>query len=307
MANPEEDWLVIANPVSGGGRGSGTIRSLERVLGNLGVGFEIRYTEAHGHAIELAREASAAGRKHIAIAGGDGTCNEVVNGVLEQNGWQPSDTEFAVISSGRGNDWIRTHGIHNDIEKAAALLRFGKSIRHDAGLVTCHKDGKPMLRAFVNMSGMAIAADTLERSMRFRRQNKLVYLNALLRVLAGYKCPNIRFSLDGRPDERRVLVIIVANSRYAGSGMLLAPNADPADGKLDITLIDRMPFMKIAAQIPKLFRGGLEGHPSVHLLRGKTFTAEADEPVLVEADGELLGTTPLSYSVIPGAFRLRVP
>lgn len=307
MPSSESRWTVIANPVSGGGRGSKTILTLERVLHNLGIAYELRFTSAPGHAIELARSAYERGCRKIAIAGGDGTCNEVVNGVLEASGYRPVDTEFAVISGGRGNDWIRTHGIYTDISRAAALLRFGKTVRHDAGLVEYQKDGKPAKRAFVNMSGMAIAADTLERSGRFKRQNKLVYLNALIRVLLRYRAPVIRFEIDGVEHEKKVLVIISANCRYAGSGMLLAPNADPADGKLDFTVIDNMTFMQVAAQIPKLFRGGLENHPSVHLLRGARFEAESVNPVLIEADGELIGTTPCSYSVIPGAFSLRVP
>ena len=307
MPMPESSWYIIANPVSGGGRGSTTIANLERVLTNLGIGFELSFTESPGHAMELARTAATGGYRKIAIAGGDGTCNEVVNGVLAANDYKPTDTEFAVISGGRGNDWIRTHGIHNDISRAAALLRFGKTVRHDAGLVTFQKDGKPAKRAFVNMSGMAIAADTLERSSQFRRQNKLNYLNALIRVLLRYKAPVIRFRIDGEEQEKQVLVIITANCRYAGSGMLLAPNADPSDGVLDFTIIDRMSFMQVAGQIPKLFMGGLENHPAVHLLRGKHFEATSGNPVLIEADGELLGTTPCSYSVIPGAFLLRVP
>ncbi|TVQ12409.1 MAG: diacylglycerol kinase family lipid kinase [Balneolaceae bacterium] len=307
MPEPGSGWYIIANPVSGGGRGSSTIASLERVLTNLGIGFEITFTEATGHAIELARTATFNGYKKIAIAGGDGTCNEVVNGVLAANDYKPVNTEFAVISSGRGNDWIRTHGIHTDISRAAALLRFGKSVRHDAGLVEFQKDGKPEKRAFINMSGMAIAADTLERSGRFRRQNKLVYLNALIRVLLRYKSPVIRFRINGEEHEKQVLVIITANCRYAGSGMLLAPKADPGDGLLDFTVIDSMSFMQVAGQIPKLFRGGLENHPSVHLHRGNRFEASSENPVLIEADGELLGTTPCSYSIIPGAFLLRVP
>ncbi|MFU8861092.1 MAG: diacylglycerol/lipid kinase family protein [Cyclonatronaceae bacterium] len=307
MQLSESGWTIIANPVSGGGRGSQTIQTLERVLYNLGIGYDLRFTNAPGHAIELARSASLNGCRKIAIAGGDGTCNEVVNGVLKAGNYKPSDTEFAVISGGRGNDWIRTHGIYTDIARAAALLRFGKTIRHDAGLVEYHKDGKPAMRAFVNMSGMAIAADTLERSGRFKRQNKLVYLNALIRVLLRYRAPVIRFQVDGIEQEKKVLVIISANCRYAGSGMLLAPNADPSDGKLDFTVIDHMSFMQVAAQIPRLFTGGLENHPSVHLLRGARFEATSTNPVLIEADGELLGTTPCSYSVIPGAFSLRVP
>jgi diacylglycerol kinase (ATP) len=307
MPLSDSGWYVIANPVSGGGRRSTMIASLERVLTNLGIGFELSFTGSPGHAMELARAAAAAGYRKIAIAGGDGTCNEVVNGVMAGNDYRPVDTEFAVISGGRGNDWIRTHGIHTDISRAAALLRFGKTVRHDAGLVTFQKDGKPEKRAFVNMSGMAIAADTLERSSHFRRQNKFVYLNALIRVLMRYKPPVIRYRIDGDEHEKKVLVIITANCRYAGSGMLLAPKADPSDGVLDFTIIDRMSFMQVAGQIPRLFRGGLENHPSVHLIRGKRFEATSENPVLIEADGELLGTTPCSYSVIPGAFLLRVP
>jgi diacylglycerol kinase (ATP) len=307
MSLPDSGWYIIANPVSGGGRGSTTIANLERVLTNLGIGFELSFTGAPGHAMELARDAAAGGYRKIAIVGGDGTCNEVVNGVLAGNDYKPVDTEFAVISGGRGNDWIRTHGIHTDISKAAALLRFGKTVRHDAGLVAFQKDGKPVKRAFVNMSGMAIAADTLKRSAQFRRQNKLVYLNALIRVLMRYKAPVVQFRIDGEEHEKQVLVIITANCRYAGSGMLLAPNADPTDGVLDFTIIDRMSFMQVAGQIHRLFRGGLENHPSVHLIRGRYFEATSEKPVLIEADGELLGTTPCSYSVIPGAFLLRVP
>jgi diacylglycerol kinase (ATP) len=307
-----DDWLIIANPVSGGGKGSRTIIRLEQVLSNLDVNYQLRYTIASGHAMELARLAASEGWNKIAIAGGDGTCNEVINGILSQNGYNPVATEFAVISSGRGNDWIKTHGIHTDIAKAAALLRFGRSISHDAGLIDYFDEGKIQKRAFVNMSGMAIVADTLERAGRFRYQNKLVYLNALLRVITRFNAPNIRYTInDGsgvkNTGETKILALIAGNCRYAGSGMLLAPYADPSDGLLDITLIDNMLTGRIVMQLPRLFWGGLEKHPSVHLYQGTSFRFESDTPVRLEADGELLGTTPCTYSTIPAAFRLRVP
>lgn len=311
--NPgESDWLIIANPVSGGGSGSQTIIRLEQVLNNLDIPYQLRFTESAGHAMELSRSALAGGWKKIAIAGGDGTCNEVINGVLRPNGFKPVDTEFAVISGGRGNDWIKTHNIHTDISKSAALLRFGRSIRHDAGLIEYQSGEDRLKRAFVNISGMAIAADALERASRFKYQNKLNYLDALLRVLLRFRAPVFKYRIDDgmenhQAGESKVLAIIVGNCRYAGSGMLLAPEADPADGRLDVTLVETMGIVRVIGQLPRLFSGGLEKHPAVHLFSGTSFQFLTEQPVRVEADGELLGTTPCTYSVIPGAFSLRVP
>ncbi|MCB0578606.1 MAG: diacylglycerol kinase family lipid kinase [Phaeodactylibacter sp.] len=305
-------WYAIANPTAG----KGLVRKhwpalQQRIAQALPVsGFAL--SEYKGHAIELARQAVENGCRNILAIGGDGTNHEVANGILRQQAAPSRDITYALLPIGTGNDWIRTHGLPKDMDRALALIRAGKTSYQDVGLIHYHKDGEPRQRYFVNVAGLAydgfIGKKAEER--RYATRNKLFYLLLVARCLFEYELRRAVVESNGRREEGLFYTINLGICRYSGGGMQLTPHAVPDDGQFAVTLAGSLSRLGVLLNTYRFYNGSIGGHPKVDTFQAASLTvraADGEPPTLLEADGEFLGETPARFTILQQALKFIVP
>jgi YegS/Rv2252/BmrU family lipid kinase len=305
------EWLVIVNPIAGKGAIKQSWPSLEATLMNtLPIG-EVAFSEYRGHAIELAKAGIEAGHHKILAVGGDGTNHEVVNGIMLQKRLSPSAVTYALLPVGTGNDWIKTHQIPRQLEKALAIIKKEKTTLQDVGLIHYHREGASKKRYFVNVAGMAYDAFICKYA-EIRPEavrNQLFYLWLVLKCLFRYRLRSARVVIDGQSYTDKYYTINVGIGRYSGGGMQLVPHAQPDDGQFAITLAGPLTKLAVLINTFRFYNGTIGNHPKVQLFKSNALAVEANEeaPTLVEADGEFLGQTPVRFELIPKALRVVVP
>ena len=291
---------LIVNPRAGKDRAGRELPTLTAALDSAGTSYEISMTEHPGHAVDLARQLATAGASTVVAVGGDGTVNEVVNGLMKVDAAvRPS---LGVVAAGSGADFARTFDLP---EHADSMLRgvVGTSRTIDVGHMAF---GDGSTRHFANIANIGLAAATVERAERLpRRLGKARYVLALWPVLARYAKCQISVSVDGEPHAEMAYNLLLANGMYAGGGMHFSPHSDPSDGRLDGQM-NIGPKRQAVTLVPKIFRGTHLPDERILQLSGAEFVIDAERPLMVEADGELIGQTPVTISVIPDAVALIV-
>jgi diacylglycerol kinase (ATP) len=301
MTSPFGPLVLIANPQAGRGRVEQALPRVEQILRRQGLGYRIVRTTHLGHAAEAAREALQGGERFLVAMGGDGTVHEVVNGMLEDG--RASDAVLGVVAAGSGCDFVRSFGLPGDAGQAAGRLA-GDAVRPvDVGTVTC-AGAQP--RYFVNIAQAGLGGQVVARSARLsRRLGGARYAAAFWLTLPGFRPAAVRLDADGHAYAWRAFNVVVANCRFYGGGMQISPNSDPGDCLLDV-LVMSGPKSDSFTTLPKVYKGAHLPHRHIAELRAGQLRVDADAPFPVEADGELLGTTPASFGIIPAALRLKV-
>lgn len=298
------DWVAIVNPAAGGGRAGRAVPALQAAMRAASLSMWVRTTAAGGHATAIARDAVAAGHRRFIAVGGDGTVNEVANGLLADGSVAGDAVTLATLPIGTGNDWARTHTLPKRPEDLVALIASGKSVMHDAGIATCRRAGGELLRRhFVNMAGAGIDAHILGR-LGEGKGGAWSYLVALLGGLRSFRTPAL--DVTG-PDFRfhgPTLVIFAGPGRYCGGGLEIAPGASVDDGCLRVTLVKQMRFWQVVGNLPRLFNGTVPQSPHVVTGRLASIDIASDIPVGVEVDGEVIGETPARFEIVPRAIRV---
>jgi len=295
--------VFLVNPAAENGAAGRRWPELAHEAASLGLQGDTRFSERPGHLTELAREAAADADLLVAV-GGDGTVNEVVNGIAGL------DVELALIPRGTGGDFVRTFGIPRKLDRAVEVALRGRTRAIDLGRGRYRSwAGEDEESYFANiasagMSG-AIAKRTNETSKALG--GKVSYAWATVAVFSRWRSDEVRVRVDGREQAGRMHDVIVANGRYLGGGMKMVPEAEPDDGLLDVLLIGDLTKRDLLLTMPKTYRGKHLPHPKATLLRGTTVEIDAPEPLPVELDGEQPGTTPVRFEIVPRALRLRVP
>jgi diacylglycerol kinase (ATP) len=235
------------------------------------------------------------------VVGGDGTVNEVVNALAG------SEAELAVLPSGTGQDFGRSYDIPTAVDDAVHVALEGRTRMVDLGRVECEGGGT---RFFANVGSAGMSGSVARRanSMSKALGGRVTFFYALTREFLGWRNTQVTVELaDGVRREGRMHDVIVANGRWHGGGMQLAPEASQDDGAFDVVLIGDIDKLDFLTTAPKLYSGAYLSHPKVELLRSATAVVDAAEPLPLEVDGEPIGTTPARFEVVPGALRLRVP
>lgn len=238
--------------------------------------------------------------------GGDGTVNDVVNGLVGAE-----SAELAVIPRGTGGDFVRTFGIPSKLEDAVRVALGGRTRTIDLGHAAYDTwTGPPGEAYFANIASAGMSGAVAKRTNEASSAplgGKAAYLWSTLAVFAGWRNTETRVTVDGETRSGPMFDVIVANCRYLAGGMKIAPGAEPDDGLFDVLLIGDVSKLDLALTMPKIYRGTHLPHPKAELLRAAAVVVEADTPLPVELDGEQPGTTPVRFDVVPRALRLRVP
>ncbi len=263
---------------------------------------DIVMTVAAGDALELARRAAAEGYRRLFVAGGDGTLNEVLNGVAAVPG-ALGRTTFGVIPLGTGNDFAAALGLPEDVEESIRILLVGQTIEADVGLLND--------RRFVNVSAggfVAEVSDAVNPQLK-TVAGKLAYLVGGAQVLFDYEPVRATVSAaagDGGPEFTRELdlqLFAVCNSRLVGGGRLIAPHAEIDDGLLDVCLVESMPTLEFLGLLTRVSEGDHVSDERVHYFRARSVELRFDRGIKVNTDGEVLETDSCRYSVEPRAAR----
>lgn len=255
-------------------------------------------SEFPGH---LAQAAGEPGDSLLVVIGGDGTVNEVVNGAAG------TDAEIAVLPCGTGQDFGRTHGVPGRFDDAVRVALAGAVRRIDLGRVEL-EDGTSRFFANVGSAGMSGAVARRANAMTKRFGGRSTFFYALTREFLAWQNTRVVVELDdGLRREGAMHDVIVANGRFHGGGMKLAPDARQDDGAFDVVLIGDVSKLDFVTTAPKLYSGRYLSHSKVELLRSSRVSIDAAEQLPLEVDGEPIGTTPARFEIVPSALRLRVP
>ncbi len=296
---------IIVNPAAGVNKS--TFRKwphIKSLLSGQGLTFDYQYTEGAGHAWEIASAAAGDGYRFLIAVGGDGTINEVANGLLGSP--NAATTALGIISTGTGNDFIRSAGIPHNYALACKHVTGEGLTLIDVGIVEYTKDGKRTSRYFINGAGVGFDAEVAEAGLGVPRfmGNTVPFVLSLLKTLPGYHNKDIRMNIDGREEKRRVLTLVVSNGAYFGGGMRIAPEADLSDRSLDVLTIGDVGKLELLQVFPRVYKGTHITHPKVRMEKARSITVESDQRILLQADGELLGAGPVTFRILPAALNV---
>jgi YegS/Rv2252/BmrU family lipid kinase len=317
MSNNSNLPLVIVNPKSASGSTENRwAQAASDLRAHFGA-FQVAFTKKQGDGILLAKRGAEAGRKFIIACGGDGTINEVANGILESG----ADIELGVLPSGTGGDFRRTLGMPTGAREAAQGLKTGETKKIDVGRVTfLNHAGKETSRYFLNVASFGLSASIIER---VKTKNKFDWLpHDLLRGKATFAVSTLQEVLDlnfvtvrvriDETEEKTLNTInfAVANSRFFGGGMKIAPDACLNDGFFDIVNIGDMKTAKILLNAYTLYNGShlnLSEVKHINAKRVEVKSADERKEIYLETDGELPGKLPAVFEIVPEALKVRIP
>jgi diacylglycerol kinase (ATP) len=300
--------LLIVNPASADGatgRRWPTLRDMaQRALGPT---FEAVLTDAPGHATQIARAAHNVDT--VVCVGGDGTLNEVVDGLMRLDaGLRP---RLGMVPAGTGSDFARGLPLPRQPQAALAVIAAGHSRRINIGEAAFMHNRMLITRHFVNIAGVGFDAEAVF-AVSQGGKGRLSYLLSVLRTLVRFRNKQVRLTLHhtGQIKSHTLegSMIAVCNGLYFGGGMRVAPNADPADGVFDVVALSAMSRLEFLMNFPRVYRGAHLTHPKVRVYRASEVRIEpvapTGEPVWLEAEGELLGEVPASFRLLPRALEV---
>jgi diacylglycerol kinase (ATP) len=304
--SPFGPLVVIANPQSGRGKVEQKLPQIERILTDAGLAYRIVRTTRPGHATEAARDALQRGERYLVAAGGDGTVHEVVNGMFD--GGQPiaADAVLGVVASGSGCDFVRSFNLPGDAVPAARHLAGDRVRRIDVGKIS-YTDGRAeVTRYFPNIAEAGLGGAVVARASTLAGfLGPARYFCGFWLSLPGFRPAAVRVDADGQAYQWRAHNVVVANCRFYGGGMQISPKSEPDDGALDV-LVMVGPKSDAFTTLPKVYRGAHLPDRNIVELRASRVRIETDLPFRIEADGEVLGTTPATFEVIPKPILLKV-
>ena len=302
----------MVNPSAGSGRARKAWPGLrERLKARFG-DLEIAETKGTGHAISLVRDGVAAGASTIIAIGGDGTINEAVNGIAAANAFD--DVTFGPITVGRGSDLARSITPARTLEAMIDAACGGGIRRIDLGRISfVADDGRPMVRYFDNIASFGLSG-AIDRRVNARRlpyvPGEAHFLGATVSAFFTYKPQRVRIVLDEQqPFDVDIAMVAVANGRYFGGGMMIAPDAEMDDGLFDVVILRASPKLVLLRDLQKVYGGRHRDHPSIRIARARrvAVTPLGNEPVLLDIDGESPGRLKATFEVVPRLLQLRVP
>ncbi|MGH3016857.1 MAG: diacylglycerol/lipid kinase family protein [Gaiellaceae bacterium] len=297
--------MFLVNPASAGGSTGSRWPEIARRAAEAGLEGDALFSEEPGHLRDLACQVAAAGAELLVAVGGDGTVNEVVNGLVAAEG----QAELAVIPRGTGVDFVRSFEIPTKLDDAFSVVLAGRSRPIDLGRATYRSwSGETETLYFANVASAGMSGAIAKRVNESKsRLAKASYFFATFSVFARWQTGEVRVSVDDEIRGGRMRDVIIANCRYFGGGMKICPEAEPDDGVLDALLIGDITKTDLALTLPKIYRGTHLPHPKAELLRGQVVSVDARLPLPIQLDGEQPGTTPVRFEVVPRAIRVRVP
>jgi YegS/Rv2252/BmrU family lipid kinase len=295
---------VILNPIAGRGAGARLSPQIAEYLRAHGLDFSLTMTTAPGHATVLARDAAMVRGGLVVVAGGDGTANEALNGLM-QAGCKPEATALAILPIGTGNDFAFGAGLPLNLREACQLVARRESRLIDVGWMHADDEGP---RYFGNGAGMGFDAIANIESRKVKRLRGFpLYLVAVLRTLAFYyDAPQIKISIDGDVISQPSLMISIMNGHRVGGGFYVTPGARMDDGLLDLCIAGKVSRLRMVGFVPQFMRGSHTNDPNITMRQGREVTVVSELPWAAHVDGEIygLGARRFELRLFPRRLRL---
>lgn len=305
---------VIINPRAGSGKAERRIADIERALRRYRLSHELVRTLGPNDATRLVTEAIEDGIDVVAIVGGDGTLNEASRAFVDDAG-RPLERELpdlALIPAGTGGDLRKTFDLSESIDEAVRRIAQPTRRPLDLGVLRLQNhDGTSSVHTFLNIASFGISGitDRLVNEAPKWMGGKIAFFLGALRASLSYRNAPVRVKVDGKTlVEGRIFVVALANGRYFGGGMKIAPHADPSDGKLEVVVLGDINRVEAVGLAPRIYRGTHLSMAKARVASGATIEAEPldGDDVWLDVDGETPGRLPLSATVLPSALHLRV-
>lgn len=300
---------IIINPLSAGGSTRKNWKNIEEAIRKEIGDFSHTFTEGPADASRLAKEATDAGTKLVIVIGGDGTVSESVNGIMESE--KRSDVILAMINHGTGGDFARTLGVPADLHLALDQIKRGRDVEIDVGRITFGPSNASKARHFINIAGCGMAGEVVKSISTSKKTFGAFsyYLTAFSKVLTYNNMPVSIQLDDGEIQSYRIVTIAVCNGQFFGGGMQVAPGAELADGLLDITVINNWNAAEKILYSRNLYNGTIQRVKGVETFKARKIVITPDRPndsVLIDCDGEFVGSIPMTGEILPKALRFRI-
>jgi diacylglycerol kinase (ATP) len=306
VGSPFGTLVLIANPRSGNGQVGRELPEVERQLRALKLDYRIVETERRGHAIDLAREALDRGERFLVAVGGDGTVHEVVNGMIEEGRPLADDAVLGVVAAGSGCDFVRTFGLPGDAVRAVRHLAGENIYELDVIQAEYADGGRRVTRYVPNIAEVGLGASVVMRAERLPRGlGRSRYFFGFWLSVGKYRPTEVIVRADRKEFSGRANNVVIANCQFFGGGMKISPRSYPGDGLLDVQ-ITTGPKSEAFTLLPKVYRGEHVPHPHIKEMRGREIQVDGERPLPIEGDGEVLGTTPATFTVLPQVLRLKI-
>ena len=315
MSEENHKWLVVVNPKASIGKSGKDWPEICQLLISEGIDFDYVMTEYQGHAIQLVKEnITEKGYKKIISMGGDGTNNEVINGIFTQDRFPTTEITLGTIPVGTGNDWRRTFGFPEEYPLLVDVIKNEHVFLHDVGKVTYYNNGDTQVRYFLNAAGTGLNEMVCNRTNQLKSEGKggaVRYMINTAGCLFKFKCVRVKLEIDDQEVfGGEILSLSVGNGKYNGGGMMMMPNAIPDDGLFDVTVVEKVGMLKFAANISNIYDGTfVDKLKEVTLYRGKKIriTSIPAHLLLLETEGETLTNSPFEFEMLPHAINMIVP
>ncbi|CAN5895705.1 diacylglycerol kinase family lipid kinase [soil metagenome] len=304
--------VVVVNPKSQGGKLGKRWAEVAETLGRA-FPFDEAMTTGIGDATRLARAALKGGAERIVAIGGDGTVNEVVNGFFEDGKPVAPEATLGIIPFGTGGDFRRSLGLPQDTSEAVALIAAGHRRKIDVGKLTfVATDGTPAVRMFANIASFGVSGvvDRLVNESGKKLGGKLSFMFASVRATWSYKNQRVQLVFDGKDRaEISINTVAVANGKYFGGGMKVAPDAELDDATFEVVSIGDLGMGEVLSMSRKIYKGDHLAMDKVSVRRAKVIEAEGIEPgavIELDVDGENPGRLPARFEIVPASLWVAV-
>ncbi|MDP3488357.1 MAG: diacylglycerol kinase family lipid kinase [Bacillota bacterium] len=288
---------LIVNPIAGDGKCLSKLPKVESILTGAGFEYTILITQSAGHAVSLAKQAAQDGFSTVISMGGDGTLNEVVNGLVG------TTCALGFIPAGSGNDFGRTFGLRSgDLGQACTVILQGNVREIDLG----YTEGK----YFLNVAGAGFDAEVGHMANVWGKQyfpGHLAYIASILRQLVRFSPRDMHIELDGKVVDAKAWLVAVGNARFFGGGMMIAPAAEVDDRLFDICVVGATSKLEFLKVLPKVFKGDHVHHKAVKCYRASHVKLSSNSTMVTQADGEILGTLPREFIIAAQRIKVILP
>lgn len=303
----QKKWFVILNPHAGSGRGLKDRAEILKRLTKADFYFELAVSEFPKHIIQLTISAIAKGFRNLVVAGGDGSLNEVVNGIFQQTTCSPEEITVGMIPVGTGNDWIKTFGIPNYYKDAVKVLRHGKTMRQDIGRITFTEGEEMRTCYFANMAGFGFDAMVAEKTNRLKNKGRkgiTLYMQALGSSFWNYQTAKTHVIIDGQEIDELIFSVSIGIGKYNGGGMMQAPAAVPDNGLFQVTIIRKIGLFGILRNLTGLYSGRFVKDYRVSTYQARNIRISSARNIAGEADGEILGDNKFGIDILSQKLRV---
>ena len=300
----EHTWQVILNPNAGDSKCFDSWALISGKLDDAGVPYCLHKADEPSRGTVVAKQLCQEGHRHFIVIGGDGTINEVIDGIFSA-GINTREVYLSVMPLGRGNDWARTHHFSQTVEENLTTLLQGNFTSHDVGLVKTYKEDQVVQqRHFINICGFCFDAEVIYTAT-YKKPHSLglsVYVLSLIKTLFKYKAQHVKVKMDDKTFDDKSFLAVAAICKYNGGGMCQAPMADYQDGLFDVVIVPKVSPLRVIFNVKRLFAGThIQKIKKIKTYKTKELQIESEDVLRCEVEGELLETGNYHLSIIPNS------